>query len=81
MKKLVYVEWHDHATGARWMDHEDIPDQLKHFKPCYAVGFILHEDKQFLVLGNFIEDDLEASHNRIYILKGCITKRRKLKCP
>ena len=85
MKKkmpLLYVEFLDHGTGAQWMDMKDINLKEAMFgeDQCVrAVGWLYAEDKDTICLISFWAGTM--CHNRQYIVKGGIRKRKTLKCP
>lgn len=81
--KLIYVEYIDHGSGSEWRDFTALNDaiQTEDNCRCRAIGWLIREDKRILLLSNFVTDDNSASHTRIYIVKGAITKRKVLHDP
>ena len=82
MKKLkaVYVEWVDAKGISGWVDLEDADDVSKLCRRlCYSVGFVCHEDDDFLTLTYGFTDG--SVLDRISIPKCSIKKRRRVKLP
>lgn len=75
-KVFEAVTWEDHSSGGAWVSDDAInliPPKVT------SVGFVLVEDKKLLVLAQAYEPETKQSFNRSYILKKCITKRRRIR--
>ena len=73
---LVYVEWMDHATGSGWLPDDDVNTDPV---PCRSIGWVLKHDKKVLVLFAMEDTAAKVTSGRQYIIKGCITKIKKVK--
>jgi hypothetical protein len=76
--KLVYVEFLDHGSSIGWRSDNEVDIETPAINLCFAVGWIVAENKKVLCLGSFRSDNKD-SQVRQYILKSCITKRRQLR--
>ena len=78
--KLLYVEWID-PVGP----HDEWTKISKVIKSGTAlirsVGFVARDDEKVLVLIPHVNDEQKDCFGDITIPKGCIKKRRVLKCP
>jgi hypothetical protein len=77
-RKLLYIEWLDHATDHGWKDWSDTEDvKVRHV--CRSVGWVISENEDYLVLGANVND---MEHNlRSYLLRKCIINRVELDDP
>lgn len=73
-----YIEWDDHASGCGWLQKEHTNTEPVR---CVSAGWVIKEDKSVVVLASMLDqqDDFGKSGSRMYILKSCITFRKKLK--
>jgi len=81
-RQLVWVEFIDHADASGWEKTSDTTlDRAK--ETVHAVGWVVKENKEILQLTSWhvphrSEGEFD-SNLRSYIVKGAITKRRRLK--
>jgi hypothetical protein len=79
--KLIYVEWTDASSGPGWQRIDEIQQQ----RPlrCRSVGWLVHEDKDHIVLAAStympIEGFVMQAACDISIPLGMITKRKVLR--
>ena len=71
---LEFIKFRDHSSSAGWVDYADL--DTKDCCEIKVVGFVLHEDKKQVILGNFADDT--HCHARHRIMKGTIIKRKRL---
>ena len=74
--KKIWVKWRDHATcdyGWTRADQIDSPDL-----PCETCGFLVREDKNFLVVANSKYSDSETVCMTMSIVKKAIIERKYL---
>ena len=75
--KLVQIDWIDSTSSGRWEPDED---GGKHRLPrIRTVGYLLHRDKERMVLTQSVDSELKSNCDRIVIPMGCIKKLRYLK--
>ena len=72
--KLVYIEWVDATTSDGWEKFDIHQHGIDY---CKSVGWLLHEDKQQIVMASTVSDN--QTNQRIAIPKAWIKKRRSLK--
>ena len=71
---IVYVKWVEIANGSTWLkSSEDC--NVPNVQQYEAVGFVVSEDENTLVLGTMLKDS-ELVGNKLCILKPCITSRK-----
>lgn len=68
------ITFMDHSSSAGWVDHDDL--DAKDIAIVKAVGWVIFEDKEQVVLGSFM--DGKASHNRTRVMKGAIISRKRI---
>lgn len=59
-KSLRYVKWIDSGfslLGNVWQTAEEIMDVEKNIIPCETIGFLIHEDSDWIQLAQTINDD------------------------
>lgn len=69
--KAVKVEWLDSASNSHWFPADDCeltPTNIVSF------GFVLKDEKDYIVLAQNYCEEIDEGCNRIAIPKGCITK-------
>lgn len=71
--KIEAVEWLDAVSTQGWQDDTDEPEPCH---PCLTVGFVVAEQKQFIVVAATWGGD--QNNNRITIPKGWVQSRRVL---
>ena len=76
---LVYIEWLDHSSFDRgtWSKVEDIQRGAGPVK-INSVGWIVAEDSDGVTIVSHMDDKGHNSAGDQYIIKHCITKRKKL---
>jgi len=75
IKKIVhitYIQWVDAVSVSSW----DTPDNL-HIDTCFAVGFLVKEDKECICLAAAVSED--QCNSVICIPKAWVKKRKVLK--
>ena len=84
MKKIIYLEWADACSAPdKWMADEDLDNWMKSGGWLVKqVGFLLEENKNFIVLAAMEVNESEFSqgfHGHVHkIPKGWIIKRKIL---
>ena len=74
--KLEYIEWEDHACSDGWRDEDEVDcSGVK----IHSAGWVVKETKRALVIAGTIDPRDKSSALRQYIIKSCITKRKRLK--
>ena len=75
--KPIEITWLDHCGWAdtRWHNIEDSAA----LKPVTVktVGYVIKETKKYIVVASVISE-AEHTNGEMCIIKGCITKRKKL---
>jgi len=79
MPQLLYIQFWDHGSAD---EHWLLPNEIKaEGCLCHATGWVIKETKRSIVLGNFLDEEDCRTASRVYIIKGAIIKRRRLKIP
>jgi hypothetical protein len=73
-EKLLLVDWVDITTGMLWKCEGEFDEPIT----CQSIGWIHNEDKKYLRL--IATRSGEETCQRIVIPKGCILKRKEIKC-
>lgn len=76
MKAIVIVEWQDATMTHHWQDGEFPSAPGSDECLVRSVGFLVHKDRQVLVLLQTTSDNQHA--NTITIPRGCIRKIEQL---
>jgi hypothetical protein len=81
-RKAVWVKWVDsyNLFGDRWGDPEKVPAECKDPDAyCYTLGWIVHEDDQWLALAG---SQAPAEVGSVMVIpKTAIRKRKMLELP
>jgi hypothetical protein len=78
--KLVYIEWVDCSSPAdsSWRNAASMENFCQKNELIYDVGFVYHEDKEFIVIvGGYAEEDEKYEgyyHRELKIPKAVIKK-------
>lgn len=72
--KILYVIWLDHCSVSSWMDREEAI-KTADMAEIHTVGWLIHEDKDKLVLALNIDSSNDNVSDAITIYKKCITER------
>ena len=67
----VYVEWHDSASISDWGVHSDAD-----IETCRSIGWLVHQDKQKIVISTTLGEDNSKSIDRLSIPRSCIRTLR-----
>ncbi len=74
--KLAQVDWIDACSSGRW--EEDKESEKRSLGRIRTVGYILHRDKQRIILAQS-KDSAESNSDRILIPTSCVKRLRYLK--
>jgi hypothetical protein len=78
--KMVYVEWGDSSSlRDGWSSWSQIKDFTKEITMVISCGFLVHEDKEKIILTHSTDHDIYEVHCPIKIPKCTIKKMRILK--
>jgi hypothetical protein len=72
--KPVYVQWKDAVSFDEWTDGE-VPE----LHVIHTLGFLIHEDKEKIVIAMQVDPDSESRSMEMAIPRGMIVKLKKLK--
>lgn len=76
MPKLVLIKWHDAVSTDGWCDEDD---EIESPHEIHTVGFLIHEDKEKIVVAMQIDLDRSGYSMTMSIPKPWILKRIKIK--
>ena len=80
--ELVVIEWKDHCGEGGW----ESVDTFHGPALVRSVGWVMKEDDEGISIAGCVADnasreDKHGTGNLQYLLKSCIVKRTKVKCP
>lgn len=76
---IVYVKWVEIANGSTWLNSGE-DGGVPNVQQYEAVGFVVSEDENTLVLGTMLKDS-ELVGNKLCILKPCVVSRKDYSKP
>lgn len=76
-RKLVYVKWLDHhnLNDSGWKDFDEL---VPHVMEMESVGWVMCEDKNYLVLAAHMNEKHQTACGEIMIIKKCILNRQEI---
>jgi hypothetical protein len=72
-RPLLQITWLDHHANGAWTDSIDHTPAI-----CHSVGWLIKEDRKAITLAASYTEENASVGNTQYIIKNCITERKKL---